>query len=367
MAKIHITLVGEQTTPVYQGIIYANPDKVVYIYSDKSRENAELIKSEVKIDAEMRKIDPVDLNEIEKKVCLCFERYKNDEVSLNISSGTKPWAYYFTNIFSAHPNAMVLYIDQNGNLWNFVDKTSVAVPFDMDAQFRLRGNSLEDYNRFKDYTNEDVGAVSQIESLRTFNTNDFNFITDFFENHPEKTIVSNEKTGSSLTWYKETKSFDFFLRKNNGESQKYSLKSPHIRSLLLNAGWFEFKVSLLLSKWDKCKTLRMNCKFPSRDKTLKNEIDIIVDTGNKLLFVECKTQISKITDIDKFNSAVKNYGGMGSKALFVTDARMTETAKEKCKEYDIMTFSLQDNHLGLPVENALQLLLDSELFNINPI
>ena len=39
---------------------------------------------------------------------------------------------------------------------------------------------------------------------------------------------------------------------------------------------------------------------------------------NKVHFVECKTHINNPTDIDKFKSAVNNYGGSGSKSLFVT-------------------------------------------------
>lgn len=366
MSKVHITLVGGQTTPVYQGILYTNPDKVVYIYSDGSRENAERIKSEVRIESEMRKIAPVDLNDIEKKVQSCYERYKDDEVSINISSGTKPWAYYLTKIFTKHPNGTIFYIDQNGRLWNFADRSSIEVPFDMDAQFRLRGNPLENYKNYSDYTEDDIEAIKEIESLRNFNPRDFNVLTDLFENHSNQTTHSIEKTGSKLSWDKETKSFKFLLQKSNGVLKEQTLKSPNIRSLLLNTGWFEFKMATLLSKWDKCKELKMNCKFPSKDGLEKNEIDIIIDTGSKLLFVECKTQISKITDIDKFNSAVKNYGGMGSKALFVTDASMNDTAKEKCEEYGIMTFSLQDLHMRMSNDIALHLLLDSDLFNINP-
>lgn len=365
MSKIHITLVGGQATPVYQGILYSNPDKVVYVYSDGSRENAELIKSEVKINAEMRKIDPVNLIEIEKKVQSCLDRYKDDEVSINISSGTKPWAYYFTKIFSNHTNVTIYYVDQNGKLWNFADKSVAEVPFDIDAQFRLKGNGLKKYKNYSDYTKEDIQVLEQIELLRLFNPYDFNLLTDMFEKYPNCIEQVSEKTGSCLVWKKETKSFEMILKKSNGNSLHHTLQSPNVRSLLLNTGWFEYKVATILSKWDKCKTLRMNCIFPSITNAPKNEIDIIVDAVTKLLFVECKIKISKITDIDKFNSAVKNYGGMGSKALFVTDVPMNETEREKCREYNILTFSLQDNHLGMSDNDALQLLLNNELFNIN--
>ena len=38
MKKIHIALVGAQPVPIYNGIRYINPDKVVYIYSEDTRD-----------------------------------------------------------------------------------------------------------------------------------------------------------------------------------------------------------------------------------------------------------------------------------------------------------------------------------------
>lgn len=363
MSKVHITLVGGQTTPVYQGIIYSNPDKVVFVYSNGSRENAERIKSEIKISTEMRKMDPVDLNNIEKNVKLCFERYRNDEISINISSGTKPWAYYFSNIFADHSNVMIFYIDQNGKLWNFADKTSTEVPFDMDAQFRLYGNELTQYTNFNEFSDQDKNVLSNISALQAFDSTTFFRLVAIFRdksNELEQTI----KNGSYLKWNKSEKSFDFKIIAN-GKSLQKTLQSKHVRDFLLKAGWFEYKIAAMLSTWDKAHEIRLNCKFPYQDTATKNEIDIIVDTGSKLLFVECKTQIDDNTDIDKFCSAVKNYGGSGSKALFITEMTMNNKAVEKCADNGISSFSLQDEHLNMTPEAALKMLLDSELFNIN--
>ena len=123
--KVHITLVGGQPAPVYNGIVATEPDKVVYIYSDKTIEEAERISKEVQIPSEKCKLDPVDLNDIEKKVTHCAEQYKDDEISVNISSGTKPWAFYFAKIFGTMPNATLFYVDQNNMLWNLSEKGSV--------------------------------------------------------------------------------------------------------------------------------------------------------------------------------------------------------------------------------------------------
>lgn len=50
--KTHITLVGGQPAPVYHGIVATKPDKVIFIYSDESREVVDALKKEVNIPIE---------------------------------------------------------------------------------------------------------------------------------------------------------------------------------------------------------------------------------------------------------------------------------------------------------------------------
>lgn len=364
MAKVHITLVGGYTTPVYQGIIYSNPDKVVFIYSHESRDAVILLKDEIAVPSEMRLFHPVELDEIERKVKLCAKQFEQDEVCINISSGTKAWAYCFIREFADKPNASLLYVDQNALLWDLKENTSQKVHFDMEAQFRLRGNPLTRFKRFADYNDEDMKVLHKIEELRSFSPGDFNMLTDMFENNTNQT-EQTLPNGSYLQWDKRSRSFSMCLRKNDGRNNCHILSSPNVRQLLLNTGWFEYKIAKMLSEWDKSREIRLNCEFFAKTNAPKNEVDIIIDVGNKVLFVECKTKLTKPTVIDKFRSVVTSYGGMSSKAIFITDEPMNNTAKEKCKGHNILTFSLKEPHLNMSNEQALFLLLDSELFNIN--
>jgi len=85
-------------------------------------------------------------------------------------------------------------------------------------------------------------------------------------------------------------------------------------------------------------------------------VDIIADLGGKLLFVECKTQISSPTDIDKFNSVVRKYGGLGSKALFVTYEPMKDDIRDNCKKYGIITYSFKN--AGNSTDGVLTMMLE---------
>ena len=377
MSKIHITLVGGQPAPVYNGIKATNPDKVVFVHSIDSLKALNALIKEIDIPYETVPLSPTEAVEIQRVVEKMAEQYVDDEVIVNISSGPKSWSHLFGSMFQSKENATVVYMDQNNVLWNYRTMQGLQdFEFDMHTHFRLYGNSIENnYKKFSDYTDADVEAMKKIEEIRNFDVQIFNALLTVLDKQKQHTLKNckcgrfEHDSGSYVEWEKTTEQQDGFVRvfliKKNGNSKEVKFESPNAVGLAFNSGWFEFKVAKLLSTWSRSKEICMNCKFPYKKDVDKNEADIVVNTGSKVLFVECKTQINNITDIDKFRSVIKNYGGMGSKGVFVTDAKMTDIAKAKCEEHGILSFSLQDSHLGLTEEKALQLLLESELFNIN--
>lgn len=379
MAKIHITLVGGQPAPVYHGIVATKPDRIVFVYSDESREVVEVLKREIDIPIEEQQpLDPTNPAEILRRAETLVKKYENDEVTVNISSGLKSWSHLFGVTFDKQPNAAVIYMDQNNILWNYRTMQPLSdFEFDMRTLFRLYGNSLENnYKKLSDYTEEDDRAVEKIEEIRLFNTKSFSSLVALLDSEKQ-----NQLKTCSIGRFEDKENYVEWIRKNsikendkvilslfherNGK-KSWDIVSPNAISLVFNSGWFEYKVAKLLSSWEKAKEVCLNCRFPFKQNLDKNEIDIIVNTGTKLLFVECKTQIAKTTNIDKFRSVVKTYGGTGSKGLFVTKEKLSDVARAKCIENAILSFSFKDaENWNLQPEKALALLLDNELFNIN--
>lgn len=248
--------------------------------------------------------------------------------------------------------------------------------FDMRALFRLYGNSIDrNCTNLNEYTQKDKETLRIIENIRKAAFTEFNALATVLtaeQSNSLKNIRTGKfetRNGSIVEWEKPTSAGEngkvvICLKKNNGKSLVKTITSPHVIELFFNSGWFEYKVADILSRWSKAKEVYLNCHFPFRKGVDKNEVDIIVNTGTKVLFVECKTQIRNTVDLDKFRSVVKTYGGMGSKGLFITDAVMKDDARLKCEENAILHFSLQQPSL-IPTEEALHLLLDSELYNIN--
>ena len=75
MSNIHITLVGGQTTPVYQGIIATNPDKVILIHSEQTETEANRIYAEMEVVCELLRFDPVDFQKINLSVLKLKNRF----------------------------------------------------------------------------------------------------------------------------------------------------------------------------------------------------------------------------------------------------------------------------------------------------
>ena len=377
MNKVHITLVGAQAAPVYNGIVATHPDEVVFIYSIDSMRSVDAVISEIDIPYEKILLSPIDPIEIKKKAVSLAEKYKDDKVTLNISSGLKSWSYLFGIVFNELENAEVVYMDQNNVLWNYKTMEGTReITFDMHTHFRLYGNSIEGhYKKIENYTEVDIKCIEKIEHIRRHNYDAFNYLVTILDKKRQNLLKNNNsgrfdhESGSYVEWQKTTKEckciVHICLINKNKQIKEVKIESPNAVDLAFNSGWFEFKVAKLLSTWKKSQEVCLNCKFPFKKNVDKNEVDIIVNTGTKALFVECKTQIKNTTDIDKFSSVIKNYGGMGSKGLFITEVKMSEMAKTKCEEHKILTFSLADGPLGMFNEQMLHILLDSELNNIN--
>ena len=346
--KVHITLIGKQPAPVYHGIVATQPDKVVMVYSNDTLSVLNRLKANLSIPIQAVPLHPTDANAILSTAQRLAEQYSHDDITVNISSGLKSWSHLFGITFQPLPNAHVVYMDQNNILWDYKTMTSRDdYQFDMDILFKLYGNPLNNYRPFSSYTPDDNVSVKTI---------------------PSGIFLASDGC-SSVEWDRKGNWARVVLNNKKWGIKEEVIQSPNAISLLFHCGWFEYKVANLLSHWSQAKEIRLNCIFPLRQSqtakggTTKNEIDIIVNTGRKLLFVECKTNISSSLDIDKFRNAVNNYGGMGSKALFVTDNKMTDLQKEKCKDSNIIPFSFTESDHDK--EQALQKILNEQLLNIN--
>lgn len=348
---LQIALVGGSPTPVYQGVLHLKPDQVLLVHSQASKETAQNIRKQLPMYADkdvlMFEMSDNDLEKMYQTAELIEQSIpKGITVSMNITGGMKLWSVIFNNVFRRKRRSChTFFIGQNGTFFDLKEKVSKGkVEFDMDAQFKILGHSLDEYTSLSDYTSEDFDVLNRIQNWGfsdKYHYPLFKLTAEFAEQYKEANkdtcfkmdFSYKDKYNNTISWKASLHSFDIVLM---GNTQTFS--SPHAEHIVLNTGWFELYTARMISKKFGAENVRLNCIFRNTHNLPKNEIDIIVNTGQKLIFVECKTQVAKSVDVDKFNSAVRNYGGLGSRPLFVTNSPMKADAKEKCEDYRITTF-----------------------------
>lgn len=352
MTKLHISLVGGQPMPSYLGIIDDNPDETILIYSSKSERQANIITKTIQKNfgkmCKKVKFNAFNIGNIKSQIKeLDRDIAQYDHITINLSSGSKPWSILFYEYFKEKRNIDCLYIDQNNNVWNLENNNCHKIEYvpSFIEIFSLNETKIKSHIDFNIYTNEDFEAIEQIKQVRKKNYRAFNEILSRFANNPNSSYQEYQNDYSSIEWHSDTKTYHCEIEDRNRKMYVKDITSPNIRNLMLSTGWFELEVAQYLSQWTLAKEIWLNCEFTttqSVSQDTKNEIDIIINTGEKLLFVECKTQVYQITDIDKFNNAVRTYGGLSAKRLFITDDQMETKAAEKCSNYEMLFYSLKE-------------------------
>lgn len=346
MRKVHISLVGRETAPVYLGIIEADPDLVILVHSSDTKEETDrIIKELPSLNVIKKEFDPTDLGKIYFEINRIQRNLQEDDViSLNLVGGTKFWSLAFYDKFKERENVSIYLIDQQNNLWDIKNQKAKQLEFDMEKNFKLYGNPLTKYDKLDSFTQEDFQVVKTIEKIRKHK--DFLNLTSFLDKAKQNELDTKSQgefslpTGSIVEWFKPDCAIVYLNKKD--KPIEAELKSPKAVNILFNTHWFEIKIAKLLSEIYPIENIYLNCKFPTKQGSDKNEVDIVVNTGKKLLFIECKTQVKNPTDIDKFATVVRNYGGKGSKALLITEANIKPAVVEKCRESNISHFALQE-------------------------
>ena len=366
---IHIALVGGQPAPVFYGVYQCNPDTVILICSKQTKSEAERVKKLLELNqfsVEIKLIDSINLSIIHSQAeTIKASMEQDDELTINLVGGTKAWALIFYTVFETREKTSFHLVDQNNRMWSILDRSSEPLyqKVDIDELLELYGNPIVKYTSFSEYNEEDIAVMDKIQDIRKNDRKAFKYLAanlsdEYAQEYAEQRSGVFRDGINKVEWRKPNKVVVKF------ENSDEILSSRHATSLFFNSGWFEFKVATILSQWNKANEIRLNCIFPlipgQNKDNRKNEVDIIVSTDTKLLFVECKTSIKNGTDIDKFSTVVKNYGGTGTKALFISEQRIPPLVLKKCEESKILSFSLKDNRV-----EKLYEILDSELNTTN--
>lgn len=338
-----ISLVGGQLLPIYVGIKEFNPDKVHFIVSAESKGSITILKSlltSIHISEHIcNAYDFYSIKGICEKIIEKFD--KGDEITFNLTGGTKIMVLAAQAIIH-EKNLKGFYINQDDTLLELptYDKLHILTEISIQEFLDLSGHHLYSAKNLNDYSNEDFMMANRIEAFAN-NDKRYTTITSFIR----KKFIGNYQgiplkgkellpNGIELNW--DTKNVNAFLKGKN----IISLNSKNIIDIFFNAAWWELLVAKEVAKWNKLKEMLVKCELPFKTdmNTTKNEIDILLNTGKKLIFVECKSGIVRQEDINKMKVIKQTYGGLISKSILVSRFIPNSTILEKCKELDVEVF-----------------------------
>lgn len=320
---------------------------MILVCSAQSKTEAERIEEQFpKRKILVKECPPVELEGIENLAIKLFKEYADYEKTINLTSGTKLWSLTFFRVFNQDRNSHFIYIDQNNHITDILTQNTHIGSINTLKRFELYGTPLTSFRLLEEYDDEDLHIAKEIERIRNRNRYEFIRLTGNRNAHEmnERDILATEK-GSRLEYSQDERWARIELYNSNGFLTK-EFHCKHLFDILFNSGWFELKTAKELSKNERINKIWLNCEFADSGGNPKNEIDIIAELDNRLLFVECKTMIHDSTDIDKFRSALRNFSGTSSTGIFVTNDKPNaismsryEHAMEKCKDNGILTFN----------------------------
>lgn len=117
MKKVHISLVGGQPMPVFVGIKESGADKLILVHSYETKSAANKIAEYVArlndIKSELVEIPAMDYNTAKSRIDSILKCHEEDDVTVNVSGGSKPWSIAIALLSYKYTNVRIIYIDQN--------------------------------------------------------------------------------------------------------------------------------------------------------------------------------------------------------------------------------------------------------------
>ncbi len=348
MAKIQITILGKEPLPVYYAITEFDSDMIHLIGTKENRSIGKRIKSVVEKSVPC-KIHIVEAYNPTDMVNVCetiHSKSPNDEYIYNLTGGTKIMSLAAFSIAVKY-GAKTIYTTQTNEIVDMqtYQITPMKCILSNENIFILQGQDLKSFDILNRHNADKVNCAKEIKEFIETNNKVYSNLSYYYSFVYKKNLHENIETDNRITLSKTT---DGLTVEKEGELL-LQLSHPDAADLLFEGRWWETLVADALLTWseslDHPYEIWQNVKFSPKAEIVsykdrdKNEVDILINIGTKILFIECKS--GKITqdNIYKIDAVRSTYGGNMSKAVLTSYYPIDEIIKEKAKELDIRLFA----------------------------
>lgn len=342
-----ITLIGKDITSVYHAIKEFGPDCVHLLYTDETEEVLEpmyaLLPQVIRRYTYL--VKPYDAGSV-VEVCREIHRTFQGEFTYNLSEGTKLMAFA-ANVVAMEEKAKAYYLTQQGEaiVLSDFEKISLKTSLSNEEIIQLSGNVLSGYHDCKNLTGEDVDMAWRIKK----------FIESYQHEHTRIQRYYSLYCGRHLDRLPSAHVFsDKLSFKQRDGRLLVSFRNKIVLKLDYESGchlyfegrWWETLVAERVRFWSESKVnppeVWQSVLFrleKGKNTRTKNEVDVLLNNEQQLIFIECKSGQVTQEDIYKIDAVRETYGGDISQAVLASYYPVESDLQEKCKDLQINVFA----------------------------
>ena len=369
MKKHQLNLVGSAILPTYYAIKKFGPDEVHLVVTTESRVIVEPLLKLVQqaIPCHIHEVlanDPLNIRQAIERICS-----GEGEYTINLTGGNKLMALVAAEV--AKERAVDAFYYAGHHHWiRMGDYATEVMEVTLDNLeiIGLSNHKIKQYTNFSDVLPQDIDVAKKICNFRMTHYPKYKKLMEAFGDKKRACLWSDLQKGEAkvdtLTLNRKGDNV-LILRDNDGVL--LDVDSRWSKDMLLNAGWWEFMVANAIRRWDHAREVWINASFllQKDQKSDKNEVDVLVNWGQNLLFVECKSGNVLQSDIYKMLAVRKTYGGEKSKSLLVSFMPLKPDIREKCRDSNIEVLAPLNDKEGAKVLNKLPKMLGKLMISSN--
>jgi len=344
--KHQIILLGKDISSVYHGIKEFSPDCIHLIFTEQTRSVADnmfpLLPPEV-----LRFYYQTEPYHGDKVMDVCREIHKkhSGEFTYHLSEGTKPMAFAAFRV-AMEMGVRSFYLTQLGELvWlDTFEKVKMQSTLDNEEILKLSGNTLSEYHDIRELNDEDTQASMLIKHFIEVYPHEHSRIMKFFGIFCQRQI-SRLPASKQLSNDLKFKIKDGSLLVTQRGNTLLRLPQSNAVYLYFKGSWWETLVANQVRLWSEEKTnapeIWQNVIFGmgGENPRAKNEVDVLVNNKQKLIFIECKSGIITQNDVYKIDGVRETYGGDISRAVLASYYPVETYLQEKCDDLQINLFA----------------------------
>ncbi|NWF99245.1 MAG: DUF1887 family protein [Nitrospirae bacterium] len=370
--NVHVCLVSDQPIPNLTSVLQFTPDTVVLLTTPEMKQKAKRLENVLKeknFNVEQLQISAYEINNVVEECEKLLNQYKDHNISLNITGGTKIGTLgTFLAFYTMNKSIFYVNTYDNEILQLFPEdkqsKKPIKIKISIKDYLAVHGFKMQKYVKDESNIYKRKEATEYLAHLTVHAENiigKINYKLQGYENfgYPFKLNLDPNENIHKL--------FDFLNKANLARLiNKKTIEIPDYETARYLAGiWFEEYVYMRAKSIppDEAKinvegTWDIPGKYPPR-----NEFDILVSKGNRLFYISCKTTNPERKIDDSEEGVAKEYlfelDSIKDTALGLFGKGMLASAREIKNDYvrkraELLKIELVDGKRIINMKEALR-------------